>query len=132
MLPNLPSQAPDRSGERGVALILGILFTIIVLGITVTGALVIKSHQTKTKVNFISKGQSVQFAKSGLIEALGWMRKQTSQPVTAFSPQLDTSVTPPILDTLDPAIGIVREFEITNSIWGRYEVWKDWDAALSA
>ena len=35
---------------------------------------------------------------------------------------------PPVIDTLDPDIGIVREFQITNSIWGRYEVWKEWDA----
>ena len=42
-----------------------------------TGAVVPAAH-----------GQSVQFAKSGLIEALGWLRKQTSQPVTAFEPVL--------------------------------------------
>jgi hypothetical protein len=70
----------------------------------------------------------VQFSRSGLIEALGWLRKQTAQPVATFAPQLDTSVTPPLLDTIDEDVGIAREFEITNSIWGRYEVWKPWDA----
>lgn len=124
-----PTRHPrDRSDERGVALILAILFTIIVVGITVTGSLILRSHQTKTKINFVSHGQSVQFAKSGLIEALGWLRKQTAQPVTAFEPTLDAGAVPPILDTIDPEIGIVREFEITNSIWGRYEVWKTWDS----
>lgn len=118
--------ADDRCGERGVALILAILFTIIVVGITVTGALILRTHQQKTKINFVSHGQSVQFAKSGLIEALGWCRKQTSQPVTAFAPVLDTVSTPPVLETIDPDIGLVREFQITNSIWGRYEVWKEW------
>jgi hypothetical protein len=81
-----------------------------------------------TSTNFISSGQAVQFAKSGLTEALGWMRKQTSQPVTSFEPQLDLGLSPPIIDTLDPDVGIVREFQITNQIWGRYEVWKEWDA----
>ena len=128
MSPSDHEHPVDRSGERGVALILAILFTLIVVGITVTGSLVLKSHQTTTKVNFIAHGQSVQFSKSGLIEALGWLRKQTAQPVTAFAPQLDTAVSPPIRDTLDPVIGIAREFQITNSIWGRYEVWKQWEA----
>jgi hypothetical protein len=40
---------------------------------------------------------------------------------------LNPTATPPVLDTIDPAIGIVREFEITDQIWGRYEVWKQWD-----
>lgn len=125
-LPSHPS--PRQNDERGVALIMAIFFTIIVVGLATTGALILRSHQAQTKVSFIAHGQSMQFAKSGLIEALGWIRKQTSQPVTAFEPQLDTSVSPPILDTIDPVIGIVREFQITNSIWGRYELWKQWDA----
>jgi hypothetical protein len=37
-------------------------------------------------------------------------------------------VDPPILDTIDPDIGLVREFEITDAIWARYELWKDWRA----
>ncbi len=125
--PNLP-RPDERSGERGVALIMAILFTIIVLGITVTGSLILKAHQEKTKLSFVSKGQAMQFARSGLIEALGWFRKQTAQPVTDFEPVLDTAAVPPVLDTIDPDIGIVREFQITNSIWGRYEVWKEWAA----
>lgn len=122
----------DRSGERGIALVMAIMFTVIVVGITVTGALTLRAHQAKTRVSFVTHGQAVQFSKSGLIEALGWLRKQTSQPVTTFAPVLDMSVAPPIMDTIDADIGIVREFEITNSIWGRYEVWKQWDADPNA
>ena len=124
-------QSP-REHERGVALILGVLFTIIVVGITVAGSLILKAHQTKTKTNFVSHGQAVQFARSGMIEALGWLRKQTAQPVMAFEPQLNAGATPPILDTIEPEIGIVREFEISETIWGRYEVWKRWDADPNA
>lgn len=115
-----------RDGERGVALVLAILFTIIVSGITVAGALALRSHQTRTKTNFVSHGQAIGFARSGLTEALGWFRKQTSQPVVAFVPVLDTVANPPVLDTIDPDIGIAREFRITGTTWGRYEVWKDW------
>ncbi len=120
-----PAQC-HRPDERGIALILGILFTIIVMGITVAGAMTMRSHQTHTRTNFVAHGQAIGFARSGLTEALGWLRKQTSQPVTTFAPQLDPSADPPVLDTADPAIGIVREFRITGPIWGRYEVWKDW------
>jgi len=125
---NLANPVDSRADERGVALVLAALFTTIVVGIVVSGTLILQSHRKTTQTNFIAHGQALQFAKSGLIEALGWMRKQTSQPVMAFEPQLDMSATPPIIDTLDPDVGIVREFQITNSIWGRYEVWKEWDA----
>src|SRR5438046_626809 len=113
----------DRHAERGVALVLAILFTIIVAGITVAGALALRSHQNHTHTSFVSHGQAIGFARSGLTEGLGWFRKQTSQPVVTFSPVLDNLANPPILDTIDPEIGIVREFRITGSIWGRYEVW---------
>lgn len=123
-----PPTVPAREGERGVALIMAIFFTLLVVGITVTGSLLLRSHQANTKVRFVAHGQAVQFARSGLIEALGWLRKQTAQPVTDFQPALDTVAVPPVLDTIAPDLGIVREFEITDSIWGRYEVWKRWDA----
>jgi hypothetical protein len=116
----------NRQSERGVALVLAILFTIIVAGITVAGALALRSHEKHTNTGFVSHGQAIAFARSGLTEALGWFRKQTSQPVVAFNPVLDNVANPPILDTIDPEVGIVREFRITGSMWGRYEVWKDW------
>jgi hypothetical protein len=112
--------------EQGFALILGLLFTIIVLGVTFAGTLVLKAHQVKTRTNFVTHGQAANFAKSGLIEALGWMRKQSSQPVLALEPQLDLLAVPAITDTIEPDIGIVREFQINGQVWGRYEVWKDW------
>ncbi|MCC6673163.1 MAG: hypothetical protein IT458_19005 [Planctomycetes bacterium] len=119
---------PGRaSAQRGTALILAMLFTIIVAGLVVTGTLVLRSHQTKTDTSFRLYGQAAQFARAGLVEALGWCRRQTSQPVTTFAPQRDTLASPPVLDTDDPDIGIVREFEISGQIWGRYEVWKRWD-----
>ncbi|GAB4141933.1 MAG: hypothetical protein Fur0037_08950 [Planctomycetota bacterium] len=117
---------PDSRSEGGMALVVALLFTIIVLGITLSGAVSMQSHRTQIRTNFVSHAQAVQFARSGLKEALGWMRKQTAQPVTSFDPVLDPAADPPILDTIDPEIGIAREFKITGSIWGRYEVFKDW------
>lgn len=117
-----------RDGERGLALILGVLFTIVVSGIVVTGTMLLQAHRQKTETAFQLNGQAAQFARAGLIEALGWFRKQTSQPVLTFEPQLDATATPKVLDTLDPVVGLVREFQISGSTWGRYEVWKQWDA----
>ncbi len=120
--------ADSRPDERGLALILALLFTIIVSGLTVTGTILLQSHIKKNRTTFATKNQALQVAKSGLTEALNWMRRQTSQPVLEFAPQLDTGASPPVLDTIEPDIGLVREFKITGKIWARYEVWKQWDA----
>lgn len=113
--------------ERGVALILGMLFTTIAVGMVLSGSLYMGAHRSKTETNFRLTGQAMQFSRAGLIEGLGWFRKSTTQPVVLFDPQLSPSTTPPLLETLDPEIGIVREFQISGQIWGRYEVWKQWD-----
>lgn len=93
-----------------------------------SGSLVMEAHRTKTETSFRLHGQALQFARAGLIEGLGWFRKSTTQPVAAFEPVFDPGATPAILETIDPEIGIAREFQISGSTWGRYEVWKRWDA----
>src|SRR5262249_6074810 len=117
-----------RQGERGIALVFALFFTIIALGVTIAGTLFMRANRERLETAFASHGQAVEFARSGLVEALGWFRKQTAQPVTAFQPQLDETARPPVLDTSEPDVGIVREFQISGSLWGRYEVWKDWPA----
>src|SRR5690606_15406859 len=79
--------------ERGIAFVLGFFFAIIVAGLVATGTLVLSSTRTRTEVNFRLHGQAAQFARAGLTEALGWFRRQTTQPVTVFAPVLDTTVT---------------------------------------
>ncbi|MCA8966576.1 MAG: hypothetical protein H6838_04935 [Planctomycetes bacterium] len=120
------AQSPNP--QSGAAIIVAMWFTVIVAGIVLTGSLYLESHRRQTRNSFIAKAQAVQIARSGLTEALSWMRRQTSQPVMGFAPQLDPSATPPILDTIDPDIGLVREFQITGKQWARYEVWKVWNA----
>ena len=110
-----------------MALVLGIMFTTIAVGMVLGGSIYMEAHRTKTETNFRLTGQAMQFSRAGLIEGLGWFRKSTTQPVAQFEPQLTPGTTPPVLETLDPEIGIVREFQITGQIWGRYEVWKRWD-----
>ncbi|MCB9876365.1 MAG: hypothetical protein H6835_02095 [Planctomycetes bacterium] len=112
--------------EQGTALVFSLIFTTVVLGIVLTGTLTLRSQVVKNRTLFIANYQAVMTARSGLTEALSWLRRQTSQPVTAFEPQLDEAANPQILDTLDPDIGMVREFRISGNLWARYEVWKPW------
>ncbi|MBX3464724.1 MAG: hypothetical protein KF830_16260 [Planctomycetes bacterium] len=120
--------AADRGdeGERGLAIVLALLMTVLAVGITTTGVLMLRATVAKTRTNFAARTQAVSAARSGLAEALSWLRRQTSQPVTTFTPQLDASASPPQLDTIDPEIGLVREFRITGTTWARYEVWRPW------
>jgi hypothetical protein len=82
------------------------------------------------------QGQALNTAQAGLIEGADWFRRQTTQPVTVFSPLHNTSLTPPINDTDVPAacsppactqtnpISITRDFLISapGNVWGHYEV----------
>ena len=124
MIPTLSTQRPNP--ERGAALVVAVFFTIIVVGLTLVGAVSLTSHRMKTKTNWVVQTQAVQAARSGLAESLSWLRRQTTQPVTVFNPVLNQAANPPVLDTIDPEIGLVREFEVTDAIWARYEVWKEW------
>ena len=114
--------------EQGAAIVMALLFTIIAAGIVFSGATIMRANQKKTETNFRVNAQATQFARSGLTEALNWFRRQTSQPVLAFEPLNDPFASPPILDTDEPEIGLVREFRIGTNVWGRYEVWKEWEA----
>ncbi|MEE2888042.1 MAG: hypothetical protein VX951_11495 [Planctomycetota bacterium] len=114
-----------RSDERGVAIILAMLFVVIAGGLVTSGSILMKSASDRSEVRFRREAQARQFARSGLTEALSWMRRQTSQPVMDFKPLLDPSALIRVMDTDDPVIGLVREFEIAEDIWGRYEVWRE-------
>lgn len=112
--------------ERGTALILSLVFTIVAAGIVVTGAMIERGSREQTSTRFRVHGQAVQFARAGLTEAISWFRRQPVQPVMAFEPLVDLGANPPVIDTADPVIGIVRDFRVRGRLWGRYEVWKEW------
>ncbi len=122
-----PTRRAAESAESGSAMILALFFTILVSGVVLTGTMLQRSYRTKVDTSFRRNSQALQFARAGMTEAVNWFRRQTTQPVTAFEPVLDEQATPPILDTEDPDIGIVRTFRITGKVYGRYEVWKSWD-----
>lgn len=109
-------------GDEGVALVLSLFFTFFSLALVLSGTVAMEAANRQTEVIFRLQAQVRQFAEAGLIDAQDWFRRQNTQPVTSFNPVRDETANPPILDTEDPAIGIVREFEISSGIWGRYEV----------
>ena len=115
-------------GERGSDLILAMFVSIVTVGITVSGTYMMKAHRTRTEATFVMSGQAGQFGRSGITEALNWFRLQSSQPVQVFNPVFDGVADPQILETDEPEIGLVRSFQINGIFWGRYEVWKQWDA----
>jgi hypothetical protein len=115
--------AAARAGrERGSALVWSLLFVIVVAGMIISHATFMAANRRDADVRFRQKPLSETFARSGLTDALAWFRKQPTQPVTAFDPKLDPTGDPPVLETIDPTVGLVREFEIRGKLWGRYEV----------
>jgi hypothetical protein len=90
----------------------------------IVGLLVVETSAKAISSQLKYQGQSFNVAAAGVTDALTWFQKQPTQPVTAFAPQRDLSATPPVNQTEDPAIGIVRTFAVSplGNVWGRYEV----------
>jgi hypothetical protein len=87
------------------------------------GTLLLMNTQN-TVTHEVNVGQAVSISTAGLVEGLSWFRRQSTQPVTSFAPVRDLAAVPVVNETDDPNIGIVREFEISesNGLWGRYEL----------
>lgn len=114
--------------EHGTALVTIFFFVILSLGMIVSGTTSLQSSKKKEDVRIAVEVHAAHLANAGLVEATSWFKRQANQPVLAFEPILDTTVEPQIKDTIDPEIGIVREIPVSGNLWGRYEVWKQWDA----
>ena len=108
--------------QRGYMLIWVLIAFVIVTAVVFAGGAKVQANQTEALVRFRSEGQASDVARAGLVDAFAWFRRQTTQPVTTFAPQRDMLASPAINETNDPTIGLVREYEITPGVWGRYEV----------
>jgi hypothetical protein len=122
----------ERKGERGAALILVIFAATLVLLLLLTIHVMTSTSGRGIVRQLQSQGQATNAAGSGLNEALSWFVHQKQQPVTAFDPKTDVGGvcthipkhSPLVFESEDPAIGIVRSYEIAGQgrVWGRYEV----------
>ncbi|MDD2772548.1 MAG: hypothetical protein PHP45_02515 [Elusimicrobiales bacterium] len=123
--------------RRGSALLIAIFLSLVVaLFMTVGGQLIVTS-QRNSKVQQHSLTEADNVSRAGLVDAISWFKRQTTQPVksgyppvaypypdAAFNPLYNAN--PAISDTIDQSIGIVSEFPVSvnGSKWGRYEVVK--------
>ena len=121
-----------RKGERGAALVVVIFAATLILLMLTTTLILTRSSGSMLARQLTSQGQAMSAASAGLTDGLSWYVRQRQQPVTTFNPLVDANGVcthtpahiPPAFDSEDPALGIVRSFEINTQgrVWGRYEM----------
>jgi hypothetical protein len=111
-----------RRNEAGSMLVWALVAMVVVMAVLFSGMDNLKASSVATETRFRTQGQALDLARAGVVDAYAWFRRQTSQPVFTFAPRRDLSATPPVNETDDPALGLVREFQVGPGIFGRYEV----------
>ena len=140
------------SSQEGSALIMAVILSVAAATLITVGTRLIKDTLRQTQQQQLYVAQAEDMARAGLVDALGWFRRQPGivqacvtcqlgavttygnqnsygvtcgQPDDAFSPTLNASVS----DTTDPRIGIVEDIPLDSAIntasvhFGRYEVY---------
>ncbi|MBK8096162.1 MAG: hypothetical protein IPK26_03595 [Planctomycetes bacterium] len=125
-------RSPSVGREAGSALIWSLFFVSVTTGLMLSHSWEMRANRKQMDVRFRQIEHARSFAKSGLVETASWFQKQTVQPVTVFAPRREPTAEPPIDETDEPTIGLVREFEVRGSLWGRYEIRKDETVDVSA
>jgi hypothetical protein len=120
--PKAASGRTCRRDEAGIALVWTIFATMLIASVIVAGTDTRRAIDTLATADFAARGQAESVAQAGFVDAYAWFRRQQVQPVTTFAPRRDLSAVPPVNETDDPTIGLVRDYEISQSVWGRYEV----------
>jgi hypothetical protein len=121
-----------RKDERGAALVVVIYASTLLLLLLMTALVMTRTSGRVLTRQLQSQGQATNAASAGLNEALSWFVHQPVQPVTLFDPKLDVggvcthvpAHVPPAFESEEPALGIVRSFEVSapGRVWARYEV----------
>jgi hypothetical protein len=113
---------PMRRNQSGSLLVWALFALVVLTGILFAGMDHLRASSVATETRFRAQGQALDLARAGIVDAYAWFRRQPSQPVTLFAPARNLAATPPINETDDPTIGLVRDFQISPGYWGRYEV----------
>ncbi len=113
-----------HTGESGQAVIAATIIVSLVLLMLLTMITQTQIGNRLVGRQLTYQGQAANAAQAGLVEGLSWFRKQAIQPVTAFQPIVNASANPPINDSEDTTIGIVRTYQVSapGRLMGRYEV----------
>lgn len=100
--------------KEGFVLLLILLIILVLSAFIAVGMALVLNLQRSLKVDFDVNLKADEIANAGIEDAISWFKRQLIQPVQEFSPQGT--------DTEDPEIGLVREYQISRDIYGRYEV----------
>lgn len=130
----------SRRSQQGIALVVVLMMTaLLVMFIGLGMRLTINSMQDSNK-QFQRQAQASNIARAGLQDAIGWFKRQSTQPVrnNVASPPYSCSTNPsvaadmafnplsnadPLLsDTDDATIGLVKDIRLSGSLYGRYVV----------
>lgn len=111
-----------REQERGFAMLVAVISVLLIAAMIVSGTQAGQARNAATEGGATAPVRAREVALAGVAEALSWFRRQTVQPVTTFAPRLDPTASPPVNETMDPSVGLMREYEVTPGIWARYEV----------
>jgi hypothetical protein len=113
-----------HTGESGQAVIAATIIVSLVLLMLLTMITQTQIGNRLVGRQLTYQGQAANAAQAGLVEGLSWFRKQAVQPVTTFQPIVNASANPPINDSEDTTIGIVRTYQVSapGRLMGRYEV----------
>ncbi len=110
------------ASERGSSLVWVLLAVTIIGGLIAAGSQNLITSDRVVSREFTLHGQALNVSRAGLVDAFAWFRRQQVQPVLDFLPRRDLEAVPKVNETIDPSIGLVREFPIGGNLWGRYEV----------
>jgi hypothetical protein len=110
------------AAERGIILLWAVMVLAVLAGIFVVGVENETSVDRGARMDLAVRGQAPAVAEAGIVDAFAWFRRQAVQPVVVFAPRRDLGAAPPVNETDDAAVGLVREFEIAPDLWARYEV----------
>jgi hypothetical protein len=129
--------------NHGSALIIAIIISLMVAILSVVGTKLITTTFLDIKQQQYLAAGADNASRAGLVDAISWFRRQTSQPVSsgypptkyawsdgAFNPRFSTDTTH--CDTIDESIGIVKELKLSENgnLWSRYEVARQTNPAV--
>ncbi|HXA19019.1 MAG TPA: hypothetical protein VN380_18650 [Thermoanaerobaculia bacterium] len=112
-----------RGSESGQAVIAATIILSLVLLALLTMLTQVQLSNKLVSRQLTYQGQAANVAQAGLVDALSWFRRQ-GKVVTTFNPTINASANPPINDTDDTTIGIVRTYQVSvpSRLMSRYEV----------
>ena len=86
------NKGATHPGQSGAAAMLSMAIIAILFILVVSGLVIVQLSKATVNRQLVYHGQAINAANAGLVESLSWFRRQASQPVTAFAPQVDALI----------------------------------------